>query len=328
MTFERRKTLENLLLDLTRSFHPNDVPADHVCRPTRYQVCSHGRGGAPLLDRLALLVPASQSTAPENPDAPGRGSGARKSVGSPAPWSAPAAELLDEVMRGAAELERQARCALGLPEFQEEEIATVRLGRRVVEAPTPVYDSGGGRGRRALARLPGLAMQLREVGHPLGVIELADGRLRPGRIEQAVSRWHTRAMELTGFEVPWQRMPPGLNPDRAQDAERWIRTQAGPVCASPACSHDVCGLARVVEAQGRPRLGPVCASCAHRSCGRIRRRRQRYLAWSCPTCFADSLRVNPLTGTVRCLRESCSDQDWTMEELEENASDPWGDFDG
>lgn len=324
--FELRKNLDDLVHELTVSFvDRSGPPPGHVCRSTRSKRCEHTeiKSRASLLTRLARLAPEPGVTAPADEGSRSRGSSKRPPAGSPAPWAAAPAELFDEVLRGAITLQGRCRVALQLPEVPDDDVREIRLGRQVITAAVPV----GTLGRRALSRLPGLVQELRRAGHPLGVTELPDGRLRPGRVEVEVRRWHTRAVELLGYEVPWERLPPIENPDVVADPG----VLGGPVCSSPVCGHSSCAALRVAAAWGHPRIGPVCRSCAHTSCARVRRRRQRLLPWICPVCGADSLRVHPVTGTVRCMRPSCTLRDepdeWQLDELEAGADDPWGDHD-
>lgn len=328
-TFEQRKTLDDLVHELVASFVDHSgKPAGHVCRPTRYQRCVHDEGPRArqsLLARLRELVNQPGITAPAADDggAGSRGSSSKKApAGSPAPWAAAPAELVDEILRGATELQGRCRVALGLREVPEADTRVVQLGSQLIRVSLPAHELG----YRALSCLPGLALELRRAGHPLGVLELPDGRLRPGRVEVDVRRWHTRAVELLGYEVPWERLPPIENPDVVAVPG----VLGGPVCWSPACGHESCARLRVTAAWGHCRVGPVCRSCSHTSCARVRRRRQRLLPWICPWCDADSLRVHPVTGIVRCMRPSCTLQEqsteWQLEELEAGADDPWGDL--
>ena len=330
VAFEVRKSLDDLVHELAVSFVDHGgTPAGHVCRSTRRHRCEHTEidSRASLLTRLWKLVPESGVVPPavDEGSAGSRGSSSKRApAGSPAPWAAAPAELRDEVLRGAYALQSRCRVALGLPAVPEEDVRRIRLGKQVIDASYPAVELGF----RALSRLPGLVLELRRKDHPLGVRELPDGRLRAGLVEVEVLRWHARALELLGYEVPWERLPPIENPDVVAD-EHWFL--AGPACASTGCGHASCTGVRVSASAGRARLGPVCSSCSHGSCQRVRRRRQRLLPWVCPVCGADSLRVHPVTGTVRCVRPTCSlrdePTDWQLEELESGAIDPWSDFD-
>lgn len=329
--FELRRSLDDLVYELTRSFNSEQQAHEmqsHVCRPTRYQQCDHGplSSRSAILDRLARLVrEPGVNAAPADDGSRGGRSRSKAPAGSPAPWSAAPAELLDEILRGAVVLQSQCRSALHLSEVVEEDEREIRLGRQVITT-TVAPDMLG---RRALARLPGLVDMLRRDGHPLGTTILADGRVRPGKVEQRVRRWHSRALVLLGHEVQWRRLAPAVNPDvqyRPEPPGRGAVTELGPVCAAPSCGHELCRLVRMTLSVGHRRIGPVCTSCSHPSCDRVRRWRSRYLPARCPDCFADSLRSNPGTGEVRCLRPHCEDV-WLDEEFEAAYADPWGDFD-
>lgn len=361
--FQRRKSLEEVVDELLKGVR-DQVPVDHVCRPTRWQRCSHNLGArTPLLDRLDELSMPAQEMMPA-PDAPsmirsvgGRSMlnhGGRGRSGSPAPWAAGAAELLDEILRGALRAQREARVALELEPFT---IAVLRpvwprparslLGpvhpdpwcghascrsiagvevARVPGSSVALADAG----RHALHGLPGLVRMLADADHPLGVRIRGEREIRTqGRLEERVRGWHQRVLTLIGHNLPLERLPQLPNPDHRESGVVW-RVDAGPVCASLVCGHPSCDLIRWPPMPGR-RLGPVCASCSHSSCRRIRAAGRRWLGWLCPVCGADSLRRDPVSDEVHCLRQSCVDEhgersSWPMAALQEGSSDPWGDW--
>ena len=324
----RRKPLDEVVDELLVGV-PADIPADHVCRQSRWRQCTHDHlPQRSLLDRLAELSIPAQELLPDPQDsgpAPKRG---KAPAGSPAPWSAPAAELLDEILRGAVELQKRARGALGLEPF------TV-----AVWSPTTGYEPAGYRhrpistvaiapaGRAALDGLPGVVVLLAERDHPLGVRISKSGRRSQGSIEDRVRSWHQRALTLTGHRLPLERLPDIPNPDHpwAVDVPRLV----GPACDRVLCGHASCAAVRGARHGGR--MGPVCRSCGHESCRRFRSARQKWIRWLCPACGADSLRRDPVNDEVTCLRSSCADAEdqrssWPMSALQAGSADPWGDW--
>lgn len=362
--FQRRKSLDEVVDELLAGV-PVPVPVDHVCRPSRWQKCTHSVGQRmPLLDRLAELSLPAQEMMPA-PDAPSMirsagghssGVGGRGRAGSPAPWSAQAAELLDEILRGAVAAQRQARQVL---ELEPPTVARTQV-RQVWPRPRPVavgplhpveahcgHESCGSTGlevvavpvdqvavadagRHALRTLPGLVSLLADRDHPLGVRITGEREIRSqGRLEERVRGWHRRVLTVLGHAVELVRLPQLPNPDHPWSKPR-VRFARGPVCESLLCGHPSCASVRWPSLPGR-RLGPVCVSCGHDSCRRIRAGGRRWLPWSCPVCGADSLRRDPVTDTVHCLRPSCVDGDgarpeWPMSLLAEGSADPWGDL--
>jgi len=369
--FVRRKSLEDVVDELLRGV-ASPPPVDHVCRPTRWQQCTHGVHGRrqSLLDRLAELSKPGQEMMPA-PDAPsmiraaGRSTGQHArgaAAGSPAPWSPAAAELLDELLRGAVRAQREGRQTLGL------EPATIAVNRKRLrpvrprtaspvcgpvcrdlwcEHPSCLAIAGlevewlnqdlpitslalEQAGRHALQALPGLVQLLADRDHPLGVKITGEREIRTqGLIESRVRGWHQRALTLTGHELPLERLPELPNPDHKWSMPARL-VSAGPVCEQAGCEHPSCWSVRWPALPGQ-RLGPVCTSCAHSSCRRIRSGRRRWLRWACPTCGADSLRRDPVTDLVHCLRPSCVDVDgrpstWHMADLADGSGDPWGDL--
>lgn len=255
--FKRRPSLEQVVRELLRG---HTVHVDGKPQQRRS-----------LLNAVRDLVMPAQQMVRDGAGSMG------KRVGSPAPWFAPAAELLDEIERGARRWDMEARHTLGL-EW------------------TPVDE------RTALEQLPGLVALLDRAGHPLGVKKGPDDAVSDGLIEQDVRRWHSRARVLVGDELPVERLPTVANPDHPANG-------------------------------GRRRLGPTCRRCTHRSCERINAGRRRSLSWPCPACRCDSLRRDPLSDEVTCIRPSCVDADghrpsWHITLFDEGARDPWGDTNG
>lgn len=251
--FKKRPSLEQIVRELV---HPYVVD---------------GRRRAPLLSDVSAMVMPSQQMIRDGAGSMG------KRVGSPAPWFAPAAELIDEVLRGAMRWESEACHTLGLE---------LRPGRT---------------GTSSLLALPGLVELLADAGHPLGVKASAGGVVSDGLIEQDVRRWHSRARVLVGDEKPVERLPTVANPDHPSNG-------------------------------GRRRVGPTCRRCSHRSCERIKAGHRRSLSWPCPECRCDSLRRDPLSDVVLCIRPSCVGEDgrrpsWHITLFDEAALDPWGDTD-
>lgn len=358
-TFKRRLTVEDLVRELLVSYRPDGMPPGHVCS----ERCTHTRwGNRALLDRLAELAVPGQQLLPSGEDAGISGKGARR--GSPAPWSAPAAELLDEILRGALELNESGRRLLGwdeltVPRPAYEHRGPVRWGpspaggigprqqlpgdvvRRQPAAAVPAAKVDVSvAGRVALRGLPGILTALQR--------EAPDRRLtagppdkhgvaRPGFIEQAVQTWHRRATQVTGDVTPWHRLPSVLNPDHWSQQPgqvtvvRWLH---GPRCADPErCGHESCTSLSYFRARRtqrwRPRSrfeGPACERlrCEHESCFRLRSRRDRWLPWRCPLCRADSLRMDAVTRLVHCLRPACGES-WSASVFEVGSADPWGD---
>lgn len=240
-----------------------------VCREFTRRHQHDGLRRAPILTDLAEMVMPSQSMLRDGASSMGKRSG------SPAPWFAPAAELLDEIERGAVQWDREARHTLGLE----------------CDARRDPHD--------ALEGLPGMVTILSDRGHPLGIRLGAAGEASDGLIEADVRDWYRRARIVLGDLAPAERLPTVANPDHPSNG-------------------------------GRARLGPVCWSCAHTSCSRIAASSRRSLPWLCPSCNRDSLRRDPLSGLVVCLRSSCTDEDgrrpsWHVTTFDEGARNPWGD---
>lgn len=341
--------LDDVLADLVRG-RARQLPFTHTCRPTQYGGCSHPPGSLGKRSLLSMLedMVGDQS----GPVKDGNGGGKPSSrKGSPAPWSTQPAELLDQILRGALGLQATARKALGLGPFLVAfEVPQAKVRGPFCE-PECVHDScsmlrSHGRqlppkfvrvspnrvalraaGEQALMGLPGLVRQLDDRDDPLGVTITAKGARGSGSIERDVYAWQAAAETLTGDRVPLQRLPGIPNPDR----EPRLPLLFGPTCVAH-CDHDSCEAVRAARHASRHgrRIGPVCRSCAHGSCDRIRSYRTRLLSWRCPTCGADSLRINWVTDVVTCLRPRCVDEfgersQWTVADLEAGTRDPWGD---
>jgi hypothetical protein len=307
-----RLTLEQVTTQLVHWFDSaGDFPVEHECAPTTtvvdfpartslgYDValgyswpaaaavvavaCDHSALGAPLLERLAELVEPG-SSGPKS--SPGKSSG-KGPKGSPAPWAAAPAELLDEALRGAIELHDTARAVLGL---------------------TPEDYAGtdvAARGRIALDRLDSdvRMLQERRPEHWLASSPCPGGpactigreHLHPGAIETRARSWRKRALQLTGHETPRAKVRQVLNLDHPDHTDRPV---LGPV---------------------HPARGPHL--CLDDSCLTLRHARaNRYQVARCPFCDSVSLEQDPDSGHVECVRPSCRDDEgqrrmWTIDEL-------------
>lgn len=314
---DRRLDLVDVIAELLVAFeHPDDWPADHRCTKTsatvaavdwqgwpvaddqgydpalgyavpvllRHTACSHG-GGRSLMSRLEELVPPGQRAAQQNP-----GKAPRGPKGSPAPWAAQPAELLDEIRRGAIDLHDSARRVLGLK--RDDGYVGLDLAQRAA---------------RALTALPSDLLMIEGRGMTAHWLVAAEcpGRPRctvrgdhrhPGSIEGAVRSWHGRALLVTGHEQKRAKVGQVLNPLHPENTERYYR---GPVHPRP--PHGACDV--------------------HESCELMRQDRlNRYQQARCPWCDSVSLEQDPETGHVECVRPSCRDEQghrhmWTVDEL-------------
>lgn len=363
--FQPRKPLEEVVDELLAGIIIVP-PVDHVCRPTRWQQCSHDvRDRVSLLDRLAELSMPAQELMPA-PDAPSMiraagghtNQGGRDRASSPAPWAPAAAELLDEILRGALRAQREARMVLELDPLTVARVQVRHIRPRL--QPTPIgpvhpphqhcgHQSCGSAGletihvpadqvalavagRQALRGLPGMVRLLADMDHPLGVRIAGEREIRSqGKLEDRVRGWHQRALTMLGHQTELERIPQLPNPDHPWSQVSYY-VDHGPVCESTwMCGHESCASIRWPVRMPGPRHGPVCASCAHGSCRRIRAAGRRWLVWRCPSCGADSLRRDPVTDLVHCLRSSCVDEtgagsSWRMADFETGSDDPWGDL--
>lgn len=223
------------------------------------------RSRASLMSRLHLLVePGPGSVEPE----PGKKS-RRGSVGSPAPWNAAAAELLDEIQHGAINLLARTAAAAGAP--APDAAARGRDGS---------FPRLGLHARRALQSLPAQLelLEQRSPGHPLlrGRALPGDRGYEWGRAESELRRWHRRARLMVGFDEPPVTLRSIPNPVYGLHLP-------GPVCdAWWECGHGSC------RRLGYSRLG-------------------RYVSVSCPVCGARPLVQDPDTGVLACPRPRCRD---------------------
>lgn len=356
ITFQRRTTLEDIVRDLLDTYrNADDDPPEHVCTPA----CTHAEEGRrPLMVRLAELAEPSRQLLKAK-DSPTR---SKQKPGSPAPWSAAPAELLDEILNGALDFNRRGRRVLGWPDLEisvpafvlvpghEGDPAPYGIGprpwvpdvtvppRRVLATSTSIETAG----RVALRGLPGVVRALMDNApeRRLGSMEFADGRLGQGYIETAVRSWHRRALELTGHEVRWERLPAVRNPDHWTNQPPPLideHTRRGPRCKGGECEHESCAALHLFRRTIKTRWlrrhrfeGPVCADvrCEHGSCFRLRQRRVAWLPWYCPRCHCDSLRHDPVSDLVHCMRPSCTDDEghpsvWSRVAFEAGATDPW-----
>ena len=266
---QRRAELSAVVDELARSWWEH-IPVEHVCSPG----CTHGWGARdPLLDRVAELVPASMQLA--------RSESAKRAprgvIGSPAPWSAGPAELLDDVHRSSARMVGEARELLGLGPLMVGTVDEEGVPRQV-PLPRCSVDVGG---RAALRALPGVWSQLRARGldgHPL-VTRYDEERAWPGLIELRVRGWAAQARRMLGIDTPRPRLRQIANPRHPAE---WV----GVPGATPA------------------EIGPSCETCAHPSCEQFRHdRSHRWVMARCPWCGYASL-VQEDDGIV-CARRSC-----------------------
>lgn len=265
-----------------------------------------------LLRRLGALVPPGRS---------GHASGGRSSsTKSSAPWSS-TAELLDEIRNGALSLSEAARQVLDMGPLTiayrvRHEVATVAEAGPVCSAAP---DCGHGScvvvvDRWSIAQVParrdprlGTAAALRDIArleplvrdrHPDHELVHGEERGAPGLLEGSVRRWHRAALVVTGHGTGWPRVAEMPVPN----AHRII----GPTCA------------RRIQDDGGMGL------CEHRSCRAIRAGVDRPVRWEparCPYCDSPSLRQDPTTGSVICLRPDCRTPDgarysWSVAELQ------------
>ena len=161
-----------------------------VCREFTRRHQHDGLRRAPILTDLAEMVMPSQSMLRDGASSMGKRSG------SPAPWFAPAAELLDEIERGAVQWDREARHTLGLE----------------CDAWRDPHD--------ALEGLPGMVTILSDRGHPLGIRLGAAGEASDGLIEADVRDWYRRARIVLGDLAPAERLPTVANPDHPSNGGR------------------------------------------------------------------------------------------------------------
>ena len=278
-------------------------PVEHRCLSSRLgypldlgyegslrHVCTHGSPAEPrrldalpsLVDRLRDLVVPGTTRSDEGAHRPVR-------QGSPAPWDPRAAELLDEMFRGALEHVDSVRRVLGFSSFSF----------------TP-----RDRQQRALLDQAGEGA-LRELGHPGGPLDLLQERRpdhwlvrgplispkhperghRAGAVLRDLRSWHARAQGVLGFGPPRSRalwwMP---NPLSTSERVSW---PAGPACANR---------------DGKPRLVAQRVTCGHASClGLALARMGDQIPLWCPFCWRRGLDVDPVSGEVRC--PVCVDED-------------------
>lgn len=301
-----RLELDEVIAELVDRYeHPDDWPAEHRCVKSfgydpmlgydqRASVdgsievhktsCDHG-SGLSLIGRLGDLIEPGQRAVQENP-----GKAPSGPKGSPAPWSARPAELIDEILRGAIDMHDTTRRVLGLK-------------------PDPKYTDThlDQRGSNALRALPADILMLEGRGkedHWLAV-SACPGRPKctvgsqhrhPGGIERAVRAWHRRALLVTGHEQKRAKVGQVLNPLHPDNTERYYR---GPIHQRP----------------------PFKSCDVHESCEQMRQdRMHRYQQARCPWCQSVSLEQDPVTGHVECVRPGCRDHEghrhmWTVDEL-------------
>lgn len=307
-----RPTLPQITDQLVREYHnPDDAPPGHWCTTTATKttalagdVCTHrDLAWMPLLARLELIVLRGVGAPAPDTRTGGRGGvtlstragdGSRlprqlrrdewtPGAASPAPWSPPAAELLDEIRRGSLELANHARRVLGfkaltVPWVVTDVLIPFKPSSRTVYVPAIADRLGCHAALRELPRMLD-ALRRRHPDHHLAVkIVERQGKQalrRPGQIESQLRRWHRDALLLTGHELPWPRVAQMPNPS----TER-IELEDGTTVRPP-----------------------------------------RWVQARCPHCGCASLRQNPETGAVVCLKPSCRDEEgqrheWDYDELQ------------
>lgn len=289
------RIVDDLLVSFTDR---DDWPADHRCAKGDAPVaCSHTDfAGQPLLGRLRDLI--MPGTAPAKED-PGKRAGGKRH--SPAPWDRKAGELVDEILRGSIDLDARVRRVLGMGALE----VTYWLPRpgwhpplsrpyRAASAPAhrvPLEDAGPAALRDLVRILP--LLQDRHPDHHLAAYHPVGGAPsweQPP--EPAVRSWHQQALLITGHERPWPRVTQVPNPDHPDNCRR-----------------------------GEFLLGPACHACQHPSCQLLRgARMNRWVQARCPHCHSASLRQNPVTQAVECLRPRCRDEHgqrhvWSITEL-------------
>lgn len=280
----------------------------------------------PLRDRVRALVPASQQVLKV-----GAGGGHRAVVGSPAPWTARAAELLDEMDRGVVDVVQQARDVLGRGPLERLQLEVdwdsiavdppLVGGRRRLERADLNVDwraRPSSRVRRSRAYV-GFSAEVGVQGvHPASRVpvpgvDVAAALCWPVLVEtlrdlegvnvelaewmgRMVRSWHRRAVLLVGDAfAEWERVPASLgNP--------WWRDPA--VVVEGGSARD-----RLLS---RPSLGATCTPdhtpgrCWHESCWALRRTRMRQIPVVCPLCGHRSLLEHVITGEVRCGCPECA----------------------
>lgn len=317
--FEALLQFDDVVDELLVSFRStSDWPAGHRCtKPLGYDpalgyeppnLCTHAQFSTkPLLARLEELVePGSSLVPPSDKDRR-----PTRRPGSPAPWAAGPAELLDEILLGALSFNTSMRQLMDLPELE----VTRQVWRRRIDprwhAPLslfygpveekvtqkasviPRHDAG----RAALADLPRLLGRFQREcpDHPAAhgpYIDTDDpkrGR-RWGKVESTVRAWRRRARLLTGHTVDERTVVHRLpNP---HSGKRW----PWPVCReTPDCGHDSCW--RIWLTHAKP-LVPL----------------------RCPRCSTLGLVQDDITGAMFCDRPSCRDEngarhEWSLDAI-------------
>lgn len=294
--------------DLVLSYRDrDDVPSKHRCvRSLGYDlelgyepqnVCTHAQFATrPLLERLRELIEPGSSMlgSPDGDRKPSR------RTGSPAPWAAAPAELVDEILLGALEMNTRIRAKVGMDKLRVKR----KLWRRRI-APSwhpplvPVYEPHQflveqwakdvprhEAGETALRDLPKVLARLQH--HFPDDPDAAGALVKPsepsrgrhwGYVEATVRDWHRRARLMTGHSVDDRTVVHRLPNPHA--GKRW----PGPI-------HDVPN------------------DCGHDSCWRIHLTHQgAHIALRCPYCRTLGLVEDDVTGALFCDRPSCRDDD-------------------
>ncbi|QIM19892.1 hypothetical protein G7075_00070 [Phycicoccus sp. HDW14] len=288
-------------------YDPRDVPAGHRCSTEGPARCSHEEiAHRALLVRLASITMPGTG-APRDPGVPK----AKSQKGSPAPWAAGPAHLVDEVHRGAIRFDHLLREALDLgPLHVYRGVASkprigpvhpagqckhptcqpIRKSITTVSSATP-SDIAGPAALRGLPLLVDLLLE-HDPTHALVAGALVDpGHPERGRswgkVERTVRRWHKEARALTGHKDKPVVLRQRHNPFAGQ---KW----AGPTCED-------------------------AWSCGHLSCRLLfMAPRPAWEAAACPGCGSIGFPWDPTWGVLRCDHPRCRDENgrrqaWSME---------------
>ena len=281
------------------------VTIEQICRELARPYADPEREGinAPaLLDEVrSLLVPEQAALKPAN-------GGSSRVSGSPAPWDSEVGPFLSYAVLDIKRWGREAAAILGVD-------APVATRSGMVAAPCIGPGCFTCCQHESCQRI---AFNVRTVAVPIhrlcdedaarlwlhylpGYLKLLEVEypVHAAAIDRGLRSHYRTARELVGRAVKLERLPRIPNPDHP--------------------SHG-----------GRPPLGPLCATaCEHGSCNRIWHGSKRSISMVCAGCGADSLRHDPVSGWVSCLRESCKDKAgrrtaWHVTDIAEVAANPWG----
>lgn len=206
--------------------------------------------------------------------------------GSPAPWTAAPAELLDEMDRGIVRLIHEARDYLGQPVLSQ----IAHSHDMTVWAPIPAYTTPTWEATtrtRPPTQLPTLAIApAARTAWSVTAATLNElssvNRELAGWMETRIRTWHYRARILTGeITTEWAHLHDAVeNPYYIPDPR--YRTP-GPLCTPP-----------------------LTRTCPHPSCHTRREERTPTKQIRCPHCDCRSLTEHTITGEIRCTNPGCS----------------------